>query len=392
MDASLERKVIDSLDALERGEAIEQILARYPEATADLRPILETAVLLSQTHLQPSIEAKNRSRQAFLAQAAGMKTAPAPHPPLLWRLRQLLLPVASLLLLLLSLGAGLVAVSSSAIPGDALYRVKRQAEAVRLSLTADPATQEDLLEQFNQERIREIRALLRANREAVVAFQGTIETVQTDTWTVAGLSLVITSDTQITGVPAPGRLALVQGRAQNGRLLAMTVTIPGSEEPVPTPTAAPSPTLQPTATITPSATTTPEPTETGTAEAITPSATITSEPTETATVTTTPTATSTATFIPTATQTPTQFPTATPTLAPPPPVNDNDNQNDNDNENENGNENENENENDNENENGNENENENENDNENENENENEDDNENENDNSSNANDDSDDS
>jgi hypothetical protein len=344
VDASLERKVIEALDALERGETIEQIVARYPEAAADIRPILETAALLAARRLQPSLDAQNRSRQAFLAQADAVSHTAAgstpPRRPFAW-LRQLLWPAASLALVALFLGAWLLSASASAVPGDTLYNVKRQVEAVRLSWTADPATQADLLEQFNQERIREIRALLRANRTATVAFQGILETAEGDLWTVAGLPLVITPDTQITGRPAAGLLAIVTAQTQDGRLLATAVTIPGSEEPEPTPTAAPpSPTLQPTETATPSATPTAEPTEMATADL-------------TATPTATPSATATPTPSATATLTPTPFPTWTATPTIPPPINDNENENDNGNENENENGNDNEDDNENENDNGN---------------------------------------
>lgn len=37
----------ECLDLMERGESIEQIIARYPEMTAGLRPFLETAVQLA---------------------------------------------------------------------------------------------------------------------------------------------------------------------------------------------------------------------------------------------------------------------------------------------------------------------------------------------------------
>ena len=54
MDAQLEVKLIECLDALAQGESVEQILARYPQDAAQLRPLLQTAAGLPALRMEPS--------------------------------------------------------------------------------------------------------------------------------------------------------------------------------------------------------------------------------------------------------------------------------------------------------------------------------------------------
>ena len=320
----------ESLDLLEQGESIEQILLRYPNVVDGLRPFLETAAQLVTLAPQPSLAAKQQSQKAFLSHAAGLKVAPV-RPSPWYRLRQILLPIASLAVVLILFTTTTVSVSGSAIPGDALYSVKLLVETVRLNLASDPAEVAAQTEENRQERIREAQILLRTGRVADVTFEGEVEAIQPEVWTVASLEVQLNEATIVTGRPQVGEWALVNGRTENGELTALTIAILSG--PVTEPEATPQPT--PNATSDPQPTTTPEPTTepttnptaTPTTATLTPSPT--PSPTKTPTVTPTVTATRAA---PTATPSPTQ-----------PPTNDNgddDNNNDGDNDsNDNGNDN-----------------------------------------------------
>ena len=74
MEAELEIKLIDCLSALERGEALEQVLSRYPDDAARLRPMLQVAAALPASRIEPSQAARLASREAFLARAAALLT------------------------------------------------------------------------------------------------------------------------------------------------------------------------------------------------------------------------------------------------------------------------------------------------------------------------------
>lgn len=323
MDEHLEAALVDCLDALEQGQPIDQVLARYPELASELRPMLKTAVTLPQLNVQPSLAAQHRSRDAFLAQAAAQKEVKTVRPSPWFNLRRILMPIASLALIMILFAAGLGPLSAGALPGDTLYEVKLLVENARSAFAANPAADAALTEQFNQRRIQEIGALLVQNRTADVAFTGEIEVIQPGLWTISGLTTEITGGTQILGGdPLIGQMAKVDGRTENGSLIAAIITLlPTDLPPTAVPTHTPPATSEPTETETPTVTHTYTPT---------PTATNTPEPTITSTNTPEPTAT--ATIEPTATVTPI-LPTAAPL-----PSNDNDgdnNDNDNTNDNEN---------------------------------------------------------
>jgi hypothetical protein len=130
MEKSLEEKLIACLDALERGETVGAILARYPESAAQLRPMLETAQLLEQKSFFPSNATYQQAKQAFLEKAATpLRTNVTPRRSWWgWLVRPAL-----------SLGVGLALVvamvlwgAQSAVPGDALYGAKQASEEVQL--------------------------------------------------------------------------------------------------------------------------------------------------------------------------------------------------------------------------------------------------------------------
>ncbi|MCA9975833.1 MAG: hypothetical protein KC413_08780, partial [Anaerolineales bacterium] len=299
MDEYFEVTLIECLDALEQGEPIDQILARYPDLAAELRPVLETAVTLPQINVQPSLAAQHRSRDVFLAQAAAQKETRTVRPLPWFNLRRILMPIASLALVVILFAAGLGPLSADALPGDALYGAKILVENARSAFTTNPATDAALNEQFNQRRIQEINSLLAENRAADVAFTGEVEAIQPGLWTISGLDTEINGDTQIFGGnPLIGQMAMVEGRTTNGSLIATTVTLlPTTIQPTAVPTQTPTATLMPTETAVP--TTTPTATYTNT-----PTPTSTNTPTMTATATETPSPTATMTLQPTETATP----------------------------------------------------------------------------------------
>ncbi|MBK7893527.1 MAG: hypothetical protein IPJ90_01225 [Anaerolineaceae bacterium] len=266
----------ESLDLLEQGLPIEQILARYPDHVAALRPFLQTALQLATVAPQPSLAAKQRSQKAFLAHAESLKVTPV-QPSAWYRLRQILLPLVSLAAVVILFGATAVSVSGSAIPGDTLYTVKRLVEDVRLNGADDPETAVALVESYRQERIREVQTLLRTGRAAEASFEGEVQALQTDQWTVAEIDIQLNAATRITGQPRLGELARVNGRTENGVFTAETIEIlTGSvAEPEQEPTPEPSPPAAPSATATATLTPTPAPTEALTATA---TATLTATP------------------------------------------------------------------------------------------------------------------
>jgi len=267
--------LLQCLDQLAEGQPVESILQRYPEYTAELRPLLESARQLAQLPVDPPRAVRQRAKAQFLAQAdqaPGRLGWPAFSP------RRLAGAMALLLLIFIVAGTTIVSVSATALPGDALYGAKRTIEQWRLWAAPGPEAKDKLAASFQQKRLDEIAQLLRTGRSATVVFEGPILSLAEDEWIIAGLPVTVNKATVIAGRPAIGLEAQVTGRTQAGVLLATSITVLGEAPDVPTPTAIPTS----TPTITPTSTPATAPTNTPTT---TPTSTPTATPTNTPTLT-----------------------------------------------------------------------------------------------------------
>ena len=272
MENSIEIKLIDCLDALDAGEPISQILARYPADAAMLRPMLETAAALPALALEPSASAQISSRRAFLNGAAALR--PASGRRFLGLPLRMGLALASLLLAVAVAGGGTVTASSAALPGEPLYGIKRAAEQVKIALTSDKV---QLEREIAQRRRDEIVSLIVQDRSANVEFSGTVAARSANTLRVTGLTVQINPDTRIDGDPYVGALVTVAGRLVGGSIQATRIEVLPGGALVPTATHASSVTASDTATAKPTASRTPQPTLTYTAE---PTDTAIPEPTD----------------------------------------------------------------------------------------------------------------
>jgi hypothetical protein len=152
-----------------RGETVDECLIRYPEHSSQLEPHLRLVARTAHAYsFTPSVAAKERGRQRLEAelrslqyQEPGRRTLPFSFPPLLlgWRLRWAA-AMTVVLLLVLGGGAGLVKTSSNALPGEALYPIKRATEQVRLAFQPSQVGKAELHLAYAENRAREISSLL----------------------------------------------------------------------------------------------------------------------------------------------------------------------------------------------------------------------------------------
>lgn len=269
MDARLESILIECLDALERGESVDTILARYPDEAGQLSAMLTAASRLPALQMAPAHGAEQRSRRAFVAAAAKMRAEAGARRRVPFAFPAL--QVMAILLLALGMGGMLfIAASSNTLPGDSLYGARRGLENLRL-LLASQERADDLRAEYEQRRIAEIERLLAEGREAEVAFVGAIQAIGPEVWLISGLQVEVTGETVIDFTPAAGLRVIVRGYTQDGKLIALTIELePGQQAsddtPLSTPDvqASPTPTtIQPadtpvlTATATPDATVAP---------------------------------------------------------------------------------------------------------------------------------------
>lgn len=255
------------LQALDKGADLESCLALFPEFVDDIRPILTAAVQAHSAVVRDvPAEVISRGKARVLQAAAEMREQRAAAPvatsaskrsksffgPRFFRLA---LTTATMLVFLLTSGTGLVNASSSALPGDNLYPVKRRWEDVRLFFVFDENSKEQLSEEFDHERVQEIEELYSEKRIAEVDFHGVVGSMTNDVWIIGGLNIVIDHETQLSGTILSGSTVRVTGETDDGVIKAMQILLVAT--PGITPTAGFDAPLQPT--MRPESPQTPEP-------------------------------------------------------------------------------------------------------------------------------------
>ena len=256
------------LQALDQGADLESCLVRFPELAADLRPILTAAVQARSVSAAPvPVDVVQRGRARVLQAAAEMREQKKVVPALpFWRRKgffgarfaRLAVSSAAMIVFLLSGGTGLVNASSSALPGDHLYPVKRSWEGVRLMFVFDKQAKDTLEQEFDHKRVQEIEELYSEKRIAQVNFQGVVQEQKTGAWVIDGLNIAISNETLISTDILPGSMVTVVGETDDGQIKAMRITL------LATPGVTPNPTSTSTSTATSTATRTSEPRDTET--------------------------------------------------------------------------------------------------------------------------------
>jgi LysM repeat protein len=260
------------IDRLHAGDSIDECLRRYPQYREVLRPLLQSAEAVRLARPTPAETAQAHLNARFRFEAA-LRDAPRRRVvPALARF------AAAAAALVLVTGAALLVAAQPALPGDALYNLKRAGEQALISLAGGGEP-----EQLNQRRTDEISALLALGRTAEVNFEGTIEAMFEEQWQVGPLLVTVPPGTPGASDASAGDRVRIDGYTTPAReLLATRVTVlERSFTPTPGPTAQVVSTSENTPTATPTVTATHTPTPTAT-----PSAT--STPTRTPTLTASP--------------------------------------------------------------------------------------------------------
>ncbi len=215
----------DCLTLLEQGEALDEILQRYPQQAAELRPMLAAAGQLHQefTAIPVPAAAQNLSRAKFM-KAASIAQADQRNSKAKWlfwlpwisfrqvRLSPYMRATVTLVLIFSFIGVfGAVRVSARAIPGDVLYPVKRAAEQTQLLLAQGPDQKLRLEKSFDAERLNEIQILTSQSKSMTeIDFGGPVESIGS-AWKINGLVIKTDSQTKIDANIAVGDYANVHG-------------------------------------------------------------------------------------------------------------------------------------------------------------------------------------
>lgn len=223
MDGAPQNAIIAALDELDQGHSVEEILERYPQERAELRPILETASGLTALKATPSPEARNASRREFLAEAARLReSSGSDRSAQPWR--RFFYSFTSFALFLMLIGVIVIPPSSEAIPGDLLYPVKRGAEATQL-LLAPQTEKEALRAEFEEERNHEVYEMLEIGREGRAGYVGVVKEITPDRWKIGNITAHINESTVINGDPEVGARVEAHCLVRDRQVIAETLDV-----------------------------------------------------------------------------------------------------------------------------------------------------------------------
>lgn len=198
----MNNKLYDALEIclreIENGVTLENVLARFPDLAAELRPILKASVKARTLNVAsaPSPEAIRRGRAKLLQRASEMREAKvAPRRRVIPIFQRLALSLGLTATFLLS-GTGLVGASATALPGENLYPVKRTWEDLQLFFIFDKDARDAVQSQFETERLHEVNELLAEGRHEVIQFAGVFMQVNGTNY-VSGVTVVVPATLQI---------------------------------------------------------------------------------------------------------------------------------------------------------------------------------------------------
>lgn len=254
----------DCLNALAAGVRLDDCLARYSALRDELRSLLKVAgvaqaMSASATVPQP---AEMSSRAKFLAGGAQLRPASPPRRAGWWPVPRAAVALAVLALVVAGTG-GVVAASAQSLPGDALYGVKRTVEQTQLLFTLDEDSRSRLQGEFDEQRVEEVQTVTMQKRTARVEFSGRVESMEGERWSVAHITVLLSPETRVEGMPSLGAFVEVSGTSQpDGTVLASLIAVTDEGAPViptrPTPMASATEQATPTTPLVP--TSTPPPT------------------------------------------------------------------------------------------------------------------------------------
>ena len=227
----------EALQMMAAGASRDECLARFSEHAEVLTTLLAAAeVARAGLHADDPIPAPDlaRGRRRFLLAARPPRRSPY----------EVLRLATALALTFVLAFVGVAAASASALPGDALYPVKRGLESAQLALTLNPAARATLQAELSARRRAETQAVINLRRETQVEFEGVVERVGENEVVVSGLVVRVEGTV---GFQPGDQVSVEASTTAEGTIVAGAITPLAPSRPAPeanaTPTdARPSPT------------------------------------------------------------------------------------------------------------------------------------------------------
>ena len=271
-DERISGLLAECVDMMMSGASIADCLARFPDDGPALEPLLLTISGVRNQRIPVPARAADvalRSRDAYMARVFAMQPRRAAvAAPLPWWQKLLggatfgaprTRPVGLFAILLIVIISGIVfsgsvTLAASALPGDFLYGVKTTSENVRVALTLNEETRDELRAAYGQRRVDEAKAVVERRRPVDnLILQGTIESFDAQQWVVSGLRILLDANSKVQGIverggqvdaliraPGDGTLVLVSASVAPppGNIRSLTVT-PAAQTPEPASTTSP---------------------------------------------------------------------------------------------------------------------------------------------------------
>lgn len=162
MDKTTEKVLASCLDSIEKGDSLEQCLARYPHLSVELEPLLRTALFVHQAtriDARPGFKALSRSRILSSLKPSQPRVL---KQRLIFRHLRWTVALASFLVVLLS--GGTIALANNSLPDQPLYPVKIATEEVQLALAPNDISKARIEMDMVEKRTNEIAELAKLNR------------------------------------------------------------------------------------------------------------------------------------------------------------------------------------------------------------------------------------
>ncbi len=159
---------------LVQGKTIEEVIDQYPQYTADLRPLLESAMWLDKKKSEINLASDRLSirKEQLINQIRKESTISSRpgrtlFPNLSWKKAywQVIAIILILIIGLSGVGGGVALAAQNSLPGDPLYPVKINLEKIPLMVISDPLQREQILLKYSQRRLQESETLLTLGRE-----------------------------------------------------------------------------------------------------------------------------------------------------------------------------------------------------------------------------------
>lgn len=180
------------LQRVKAGRTIDEAVADYPAQAEELRALLQITLnaLPTAGEIGYPSRAQSDSKKQFLAQAEQLQRRSG--AAWLWSLLhffranagQIAFGLGALVLLFVALG------SAGALPGDGLYPIKLAAEQAEVNLAGSPASRITLESTYDSRRAEEVAQMIQMKRTGQVNFGGFLSKTDQNELRVAGIALV----------------------------------------------------------------------------------------------------------------------------------------------------------------------------------------------------------